>query len=327
MNRRRWLCALPAAFTASPSIASAAMPAIPPTLQPRPLRPALHISSLRFAVQAGPPTLAGLGAERQGEWPLWSLDAPDQAPPLMLLPSPFGPPSWDLAGSSAGPAAVWSRPGSAVTPLWTRVAGHDPSQQSSEPKGVNGGPRLARGGRAGGVTAVTEAGGENRLALILRRDTPQRLLPDLGRGRLIAGRLVQHGGRPWLFALCLPPGARWPERPDLAGESLPAGVLHVAPLDDGLALAGAAQQPFGDDRIYEFDVDSTGTALVVVATAARGWRVARGPDASGAWSTTAEAELETALLSPALLAAGDAVQVAMLQAVAGSAPRLLRGRI
>ena len=360
MNRRRWLLAWPSALVGSPTLASLTMTAHTVTLQPRPLLPpAVHINTLRFALHTQPPVLYGMGAVADGEWPLWPLPALQTAadtPPVLRLPSLFGAPSWDLAMSSAGPAAVWSRPGSAISPLWTRVAAQDPAPLSRDPMGVYAGPRLVRGGGAGsGVTAVTEVDAVNRLALVARRE-PQRLLPIIGSGRLIAGQLVHRGPTHWLFALCLPPGPRMPERQDLRGESLPCGMLYAAPLDNKLVLAGAIQQPFGEQRIYEFDVDSTGSALTVAATSPRGWRAARGANSgagnsagdgagnsagnsaqsgtesgtdSGAawtWVPAAEAEVEAPLFSPSLLAAADGVMVAMLQdGPAGR--RLMLGRL
>lgn len=332
MNRRRWLLACPAGFIPTPSYTSAAMPTLlrTPLLQPHPLTESRRISKVRFASRMSPPTLLGLGAASDGEWPLWSLTTGQaDAPPLLRLPSAHGWPGWDVAGSAAGPAAVWSRPGSAISPLWTRVADQEPVELSAlEPMGVYQGPRLVRGGGAAGVTAVTEVDAQTRLALLLRRDVAQRLLPAIGRGRLLAGQLVHHGQRPWLFALCLPPGARLPERLDLGGETLLAGVLYAAPLDDSLATAGAVQMPFGDDRVYEFDADTAGPALAVAATCARGWRIARAADADGVlhWQSAAEADADTPLTSPSVIADGATVQVALLQKVGTSASRLMSAR-
>ena len=333
MNRRRWSLACIAGLIPTPFHLSAAMPTLlqTPPLQPRPLDPARRISKVRYASRMSGPTLVGLGAPADGQWPLWALTPQAGAQPLLRLSSPYGGPGCDLAGSTAGPAAVWSRPGSAISPLWTRVADQPPVELSAlQPMGVYQGPRLVRGATAAGVTAVTEVDAQTRLALLLRRDTPQRILPAIGSGRLLAGQLVNHGARRWLFALCLPPGARLPERLDLLGESLSAGVLHAVPLDDSWGPAGPVQQPFGDDRLYEFDVDVVGPALVAIATSSQGWRWARGADAggAGAWQAAPEAAVaEAPLTSPAVLADGAAVRIALLQAADGGASRLLLAQV
>jgi hypothetical protein len=101
------------------------MPEIPPAvalsarLPPTPKT----LLSLRFATRFERPLLMGLSAA-DGECILapvdWHPGNASTAPPL-ALDSPFGQPDWDATHSSVGLAAVWSRPGSAISPLWTQA--------------------------------------------------------------------------------------------------------------------------------------------------------------------------------------------------------------
>ena len=294
----------------------------------RPLAPTPPITGMRFALRSNLPLLVGLGAAVDGEWPLQALTEQAGNRPLVRLPSPFGAPGWDVSVSSAGLAAVWSQPGSAGASLWTRVADRPPMRLTpDDPLAVFEGPRLVRGQATAATTALMLAGPDMRLVL-LRRDAAPQLLPAVGRGRLLAGQLIHAAGRPLLVALCLPPGERSPERRDLRGEALPAGVLHVLPLDAALAAAGAAQTPWGDERIHEFDADSAGHEVLIVATGVRGWRAARGSPfgADLKWDASGVVQPHLLLTSPTVLVDGDVAHLALLEP-GPAAPRLLQGRL
>lgn len=302
-------------------------------LGPAELAQPMPLNSLRLLAQGAAVRLVGLSAAAGGSHPLVVADVAGTrvgpAQPLFALDSLFGIPGWDVSAPGGGAiGAVWSRPGSAISPLMFGSAQRAAELSAHHPMGVFADPRAVRGPGGAGITAVADLDSGRHLVLFRAAGQAGIELPAAGPGQLQRGLLLRHATGHLLWALMLPPGPRADERQDLRGESLPGGVLHVLPLDAGLAPAGAAIQPFGDSWLYEFDADLADGQVQVFATTAQGHRVARAAVGAKAadWQRSAERRAQGVLSSPSVLAQGAAMLVAALEALPGQPPRILLGR-
>jgi len=302
-------------------------------LSPAELAQPLPLNSLRLLAQGAGVRLVGLSAAAGGSHPLVVADVagtrvgPPQA--LFALDSLFGTPGWDVSAPGGGAiGAVWSRPGSAISPLLFGSAQRAAELTTHYPMGVFADPRAVRGPCGAGITAVADLDSGRSLVLFRNAGQPCIALPSAAPGQVQRGLLLRHAAGHLLWTLTLPPGPRADERQDLRGESLPGGVLHGLPLDAGLAPAGEVIQPFGDTWLYEFDADLADGQVQLFATTAHGHRVARAPLGAKAadWQRSDERRAQGGLTSPSVLAQGTDMLVAALEALPGQPPRILLGR-
>lgn len=256
------------------------------------------------------------------------------ARPLLKLDSPFGPPSWDVAGTKTGLAAVWTMPGSAVSKLGYRAPDAAPTVLTGRyPSGVFESPRFVRGEpeTAGAVTAIAYEESGRVLALFsgsLEGGQAAYLpLPSAGTGIPTDGLLLRSGAGYLLFAKFLTPGAPGPERKDGHGESIAPGILRFMRLNAKLQPVGAALNPLGDAAVYEFDADLSGDRVFLLATTQRGHAAATAVVSEGGLNwLRSDRPVGADLVSPSLLVTGNAALAAVIESGAPASSKILIGR-
>jgi hypothetical protein len=296
-------------------------------LSPSPIESAGRVNSIRLIADAGGAALASVrdSVEGTSALSLSHIDGVriDRAQPLFGLKSPFGAPFWDVASTPNGVAGVWTRPGSASSPLVLRRGSAGEEVLTSQyPMGVFQNPRFVRGEQGTAITAITQEGGESRVALFRNGQHAYVSLPAAGPGLLLDGLLLRQPGGYLLFFLVLPQGPRAAERTDLRRETLQPGVLTCAPLGPDLQPAGERTRPFGDVPLFEFDADVTGNRVFVVATPRRGYLATRGTVTGAAvqWTPSLAALASEELVSPSVLALGTSAVAAAIDASTAERP-------
>ena len=239
-----------------------------------------EVNSMRMVKGDGRATIAMLAKSADGA-PTLSMGFFDvsggvRARPVFRIDSPFGMPSWDVTVTTSGLAAVWTEPGSAISPLGYRAANAPPITLTGRyASGVFQNPRFVRGEPLlkAEVTSVAYAGPSRLLALfsegLAGGQALYTSLPPIGAGLLLDGLLLRNGTGYVLITKHLAPGPRGADRKDKRGESILPGVLHCSRLNSKFEPAGASGTPFGDQAVFEFDADLSGGRLVVLATTAK----------------------------------------------------------
>jgi hypothetical protein len=304
---------------------------------PLPVEDAERIKAIRLVADSGRTALAMLGQSADGtpELSIAPLDGPGpgRSRPLFTLDSPFGLPSWDVAGTPTGIAAVWTKPGSAISPLGYRgQSGGAIVLTGRYPSGVFQSPRFVRGAEPGeAVTAIAYERSGKVVALFQESIESGRAaytpLPSAGAGIPLDGLLLRDGAGYVLFVKLLAPGPRGPERTDRRGESLQPGLLYSLRLDATLQPVGASARPIGDTALFEFDADAAGGRLFLLATTQTGYTaaVATASEGSLRW-TASDVAARAELVAPSVLAAGQTTLAAVIESAATQRPRILTGR-
>jgi hypothetical protein len=292
-----------------------------------------RVNSIRLVAQAGRAALVSLADSADGArtLSLSPIEGLRTAGPQRLfdVQSPFGTPLWDVAATSNGIAAVWTRPGSAIVPLVTRHSTTAEAVLTAQyPMGVFENPRFVRGENGAALTAVTEQNNERVLVLFREGQGAYITLPSAGPGRLVEGLLLRQGSSYLLFATVLPPGPRGAERTDLRGEKLQPGVLLGRRLDAGLKPVGDPIVPLGDLPVFESDADISGDQVFLFATTERG-HIAAHATADGdalRWTASPEVEVRVELVAPSVLAQGSTAVAAAIDSSAGPPPVIRLGQ-
>ena len=283
--------------------------------------PHRRVISIRLLSRRGGTALASLADSTGGVFALaLSPIADDQLAPAQQafdIQSAFGAPGWDSTIVGGELAAVWTRPGSAISPLVWRTGDRQDTVLTSEyPMGVFEVPRFVRGTDSPAVTALTERDGVRVVALFRDGRPAYEILPPAASGLLVAGLLVRQNPGYLLFAAAVPPGPRLPERYDLSGQSLQPGVLAALPLDARFEPAGQSTRPFGNLPIFEFDGDVSDSRAFLLATTATGYVTTKGQLTAGAWQWSRPSMVAAAApaFAPAVLASGETALAALIEA-------------
>jgi len=253
--------------------------------------------------------------------------------PLFKLESLFGVPSWDVANPRTGIAAVWTKPGSGISPLGyhapdgaeTVLTGHYPSGVFQNPRFVRGEPALA-------VTAVASEASGNVLALFHGSlKSGQSLyvpLPSAGPGILLEGLLLREGSGYLLLAKLLAPGPRGAERKDMRSESFQPGILRCLRLNVKLQPVGVSLHPIGDTNVLEFDADVSEGRVFLLATTHNGYiaAVAAASEEALHWTTSPDVPSRAELLTPSVLATGKTAFAAVIESAAIQRLQILMGQ-
>jgi len=295
------------------------------------------VSSVRLVAEGKFATLAVMRKSQDGLpelnlEPISGSKNPTRA--LFPLTSPFGTPSWDLARHATGFAAVWTKPGSAISQLGYQYSGGEELKLTGRyPAGIFQSPRFVRGAAGSGpaLTAVMLQGGSYGLVLfpsaLESGKAVYQNLPSIASGVVQDGLLVRSDSGYFLVVRMLQQGDRAPDRKDARGESLPAGVLVFSRLNAKLEALGPIVKPLGDTPVYEFDCDLIDGGIFLIATTQAGYAAGR--------ANIAEAELKWVtfsiltkqqLVSPSLLGLENRVEAAVLD-VSSASPRVLIGSI
>jgi hypothetical protein len=299
-----------------------------------PLNNTGQVKSMRLVRDGQHAALATLTAAVDGS-PTVSLAALDHGTGshiVSTLESPFGIPSWDIAGAPSGFALVWTEPGSAICPLGYRLGLGQPIVLTGRyASGVFQSPRFVRGERdlTVEITAVAYEGNTRVMALFSSNlesghSSYSRLLfPTTG--ILQDGLLLRKGNDYILLVETVPPGPRAKERRDGRGESIIPGVLQSLNLNSKLEPAGLPLKPFGDTPVYEFDAEIHGGEVFLLATTQKGYVAARDQGHS-IWAVSSEVPTAGELVSPAAVSSGDIVHAAVIEAPATPRSQILEGK-
>jgi hypothetical protein len=295
------------------------------------------VSSVRLVAEGNVAKLAVVGKSQDGvpEVKLVPISGrKNSSRALFPLTSPFGAPSWDLASHATGFAAVWTKPGSAISQLGYQISGGEELKLTGRyPAGVFQSPRFVRGAPSSllAVTAVALRGASYGLVLFPSAldsgNTAYQPLPSVASGFIQDGLLLHSDPGYLLVVRMLQQGDRAPDRKDARGESLPPGVLVFSRLNAKLEAVGPVVKPLGDTPVYEFDCDLIDGAIFLLATTHTGYTTGR--------ANIAEPELRWVispiptkgpLVSPSLSVIANTVHAAMLD-VSSASPRVLIGSI
>jgi hypothetical protein len=253
---------------------------------------------------------------------------------LFPLTSPFGAPSWDLARHATGFAAVWTKPGSAISRLGYQNSGGEELKLTGRyPAGVFQSPRFVRGTTSSGpaVTAVMLQGSSYGLVLFLSAlesgNAVYQPLPSIASGFVQDGLLLRSDSGYLLVDRMLQQGNRAPDRKDARGESLPPGILVFSRLNAKLEAVGPVVKPLGDTPVYEFDCDLINGDIFLLATTQTGYAAGRAniAEPERPWVISPIPTKEP-LASPSLLALANTVHAAVLD-VSSASSRVLIGSI
>jgi hypothetical protein len=292
-----------------------------------------RVNSIRLVAQEGRAALVSSSDSADGTRTL-SLSPIEgvqvaRAQRLFDVDSPFGIPLWDVAATPNGIAAVWTRPGSAISPLVSRHSTTAEAVLTSQySMGVFQNPRFVRGENGTALTAITEEDNERVLVLFREGRRAYITLPSTGPGRLVEGLLLRQRSSYLLFATILPPGPRGAERADLRGENLPPGVLVCLRLDADLKPVGDRVNPLGDVPVFESDADVSGDRVFLFATTRRGHISAHATADGDAleWMRSPEVQVPFELVAPSVLAQGTTAIAAAIASSAGQRPVIRLGR-
>lgn len=300
-----------------------------------------EVTSARLVNHNGAIAAAVLAKGQDGSPSLFLVQPDGSGSPqgVFRLSSPFGIPAWDIAASNTSLAAIWTKPGSAISPLvFQPSTSANPAELTAAySMGVFQSPRFAKRATSIAITALaSQENGKTVVALFrdqLNQPKPRyQPLPPTGDGLLADALLIRMQPGGWLLLTKhIPPGPRGSERATKAGESLIPGVVRSLRLSETFAPEGPIEQPLGDTRILEFDADLNETRAFVVATTATGVAGSIGTVAqkSVAWAPLVQFPSQAELLSPSLHA-GDArsAWISMLEnRAADTKPNILMGQI
>lgn len=277
------------------------------------------------AAGTGSPELLALSETSTGDnlLSLVPLEAPDRAATAPPLQSPLGVPAFDVAASSEPGRfhLVWPQPGSAFCPLrYRNAAGHELVLTGHYGNGVFMNPRFVKRDAAQPLAITAVAYGNSTRATVLFADALEsgsatyRKLPRTPEG-MIEQPLLLKVHSDYFLLLKVRSGPAEAARTDGTGGTVQAGRLYVIPVTESLQSGGPSAKPLGDTPIYEFDAAVSGNHVALLATTAAGITVATGAAAKFriAWSSTIEAPVPVALLSPAIaFSASGAATIAAL---------------
>lgn len=295
---------------------------------------AREVNSIRLVSDSGRLALAMLTDVTDGAHPVSvvSIDSSHVGFSRLLfkLESLFGVPSWDVANTQRGIAAVWTKPGSAISPLGYRTPDSvDKVLTGRYPSGVFQSPRFLRGGSDTAIVAIAYE--ENHQILAFFYDLLESgyssyvSLPTAGTGILLDGLLLHQGSGYLLFTKTLAPGSRGPERKDARGESIQPGILRCLLLNNKFQTVGANLNPIGDNAIFEFDVDVSDGQVYLLATTNNGYIVAVGTTSEQIlhWTTSFNLSAKTELVAPTVLAMGKTAFAAVIESATTEHPQMI----
>jgi hypothetical protein len=304
---------------------------------PFPVENVAAVNSVRLVAEGKVATLAVVGKSQDGvpELKLVPISGgKNSSRALFPLTSPFGAPAWDLTRYDTGFAAVWAKPGSAISQLgYQNSSGEDLNLTGRYPAGVFQSPRFVRGPASSGpaVTAVMLQDGSYGLVLfpsaVGSGKAAYQTLPSIATGFVQDGLLLRSDSGYLLVVRVLQQGNRAPDRKDARGESLPPGILVFSRLNAKLEAVGPVVKPLGDTPVYEFDCDLINGDIFLLATTQTGYAAGRAniAEPERPWVISPIPTKEP-LASPSLLALANTVQAAVLDASSASS-RVLIGSI
>lgn len=285
-----------------------------------------RVNSIRLARERGNASLATLSDANDGAPPVdvSSLDGQELTRRLFNfeLQSPYGAPSWDVAASQSGLAAIWTKPGSAICPLAFRAPGGTAGVLTGRyPSGVFQNPRFVRARPASPPAATAVLSGNSSTVLVLfasplpNGDSSYVPLPPAGSGILQDGLLVSTSTGFLLLSKYLATGLRKAERMDARGESFQPGLLRSLELTAELKPVGLPTSPIGDTLIYEFDADLWDGRASLFTTTEKGYVVAIAGRVEGkfVWDPAPEVAVHPGLTTPSVLGTDKAIYIAALQ--------------
>ena len=296
-----------------------------------------RVNSIRLVTNKGQIALAALTDAVDGASPVSvvNIDGSHTGPSRSVckLQSPFGTPSWDIANTRTGFAAVWTKPGSAISPLGYYLSDSPEVLLTGYYRsGVFQNPRFVRGSSALAVTAVVFEERGNVLAIfedsLETGHSSYVTLPPLGPNILLDGLLLRHASGYLLFAKLLPSGPRGSEREDRRGESIKPGILRCLRLNMKLQPMGGSMQPLGDTEIFEFDADVSGSSVFLLATTRNGF-IAATTNASEEvldWIASPDIPRHVELVAPAVLASGNTAIAVVIECVTPKQSQILLAR-
>lgn len=260
----------------------------------------------------------------------------NQAPRILFnLESYFGIPSWDTKDDIGGISAVWTKPGSAISPLFYREQGSEAiALTGSYSSGVFQNPRFVRGDSAIAITAIAYEDSGNVLVVFHHEITSGNSrylpLPSVGLGTPIDGLLLRQGTGYWLFEKLGVSGPRGPERKDGRGESIQPGILRCQRLDASFQPLDTVESPFDDIAIFEFDADVVANIVYLFATTGtgKGYVHAKAINSNDSlqWIMSPEVSLSADLMSPSVVAVGENAFAAVLESDVNGNRRILLGQ-
>lgn len=288
------------------------------------------------AAGAGSPQLLALSETSTGDnlLSIVPLEAPDRTASAPPLESSLGVPAFDAAASSEPGRfhLVWPQPGSAFCPLrYRNAAGPELVLTGHYRNGVFTNPRFVRGDAAQPLAITAVAYEDSTRATALFADALEsgsamyRKLPRAPEG-MIEQSLLLKIQSDYFLLLKVRSGPAEAARTDGTGTTVQTGRLYLIPVTESLESGGPLTKPLGDTPIYEFDAAVSGNRVVLVATTAAGVTVATGAAAKFriAWSSTVEAPVPVAILSPAVaLSTSGATTIAALAGLGTPQARVL----
>jgi len=296
-----------------------------------------QVNSIRLLSDNGRASIAILSSAKDGSpsvsvAPLagFAIGKPN---PLFKLPSLFGIPSWDVGVSRTGTAVVWTKPGSAISPLGCRTsASAEMNLTRRYPMGVFQNPRFVRGETESGITATALEDTGWVMAFFQNPleggYSAYSSLPSVGSGILLGGLMLRQGSGYLLFSTISATGSRGPERKDLRGESLPEGVLHCLRLNGKFQPMGKSLRPLGDTKIYEFDADIYAGRVFLLATTEKSYKAATMVVSENAVDMfiLPDTSLIAEFLSPSVLFSVEKALAVVIKSTTAQRPQILVGQ-
>ncbi|HEY1932350.1 MAG TPA: hypothetical protein VGG99_10090 [Acetobacteraceae bacterium] len=303
-------------------------------LQPLPFADAPEVTGLRLiaAGDAGHPHPRLLIATQQ-----------DQGGMNIVAVAPAGPPqppeplaivernaAWDATPAAGGIAILSSQAGSAISALVWQIAGQPGHQRVNRRNGfgVFGAPHYIKGEpeHPVPVTSVALGGGESRLVLFPPEPDggygALRMLEVPLNGDLVDARVLRWGAGYLLVMKLALPGPGRPERAGPDAETILAGRLDCVRLNAAMLPEGRTWQPFPGQPVFQFDAGTVGDGIAILATIGSGAVLSAAGNA-GMRPEVTEFRSATPLSSPAVLAVGQTLHLAVLDAAGEPDARVL----
>lgn len=252
---------------------------------------------------------------------------------LFKLESYFGMPFWDIASMESGIAAVWTKPGSAISPLGFRRQGSEEINLTGNySSGVFQNPRFVRGTTTVAITAIANENKGSIIALFHNEvesgQADYMPLPSAGPGTPLDGLLLQQGSGYLLITKLLVSEPRGSERMDLRGESIQPGILRCIQLNAKFQPVSSSMSPINDTNIFEFDADISGNKVFLFATTDNGYIAAETTITQETlrWNISRDVSSHAEFVSPSILAVGNTAFTAVIDPRVTQPPRILIGQ-
>jgi hypothetical protein len=153
-----------------------------------------------------------------------------------------------------------------------------------------------------------------------------RELPTPQPGELLDARIVRWRAGYLLVTKTTLPGPGRPERAAPDSETILPGRIDCVRLNDALLADGTPWQPFPAQPVFQFDVDTNGEGVAILATVAAGAVLSTATRASGR-AERIEFRSASPLTSPAVLAVGTTLHLALLDAAGAPGAAILVAQV